>query len=178
MEGWRIPNEEEKKHIQSWIKKNLIFTYAFLVFFLAATLMGIYLFEAWAIWRHGFVKGQDWFILIFFTIFLGIGIVIHILYLLAWKEAYRMNERDVDCWITDGKAVNYNWYFHSMEVTYFENGELKVKQILRPNGGVASDVAKNKESGYLTYFLLRKKLLRPFTLDYAFIPVKEEGLEE
>ena len=175
VEDWRIPNEEEKKYILTWIKKHLIIPYAVAICFYVAMLLGVYVVEAWAIWRRGLVQGADWFILIFFTIFLGIGIVVHILYFLAWIEVSRMNEHDVDCYITDGKAVGYNVIGHSLEVTYFENGELKVKQILRPNG--ASTAADNKESGYLTYFLLRKKLLRPFTLDYAFIPVKDEGLE-
>ena len=175
MEDWRIPNEEEKKHIQSWIKKNLIFTYAFLVFFLAAMLMGIYVVEAWAIWRRGFVKGQDWFTLIFFLIFLGIGIAINSLNLLASIELYRMNDRDMDCCITDGKAVGYNWLIHTLEVTYFENNEIKVKQITPPYG--MSDVADNNESGFIVYFFLRKKIFRWSYLEYAFIPVKDGGEE-
>ena len=86
-----------------------------------------------------------------------------------------MNDRDMDCCITDGKAVGYNWLIHTLEVTYFENNEIKVKQITPPYG--MSDVADNNESGFIVYFFLRKKIFRWSYLEYAFIPVKDGGEE-
>ena len=119
--NWRIPNEEEKKHILSWINKYkndfcvpaLCFSFGMLILF------SILLF----VFRE-----------IEYLIVIAIPIIhmciISMIVLFAWKELKKLVSEG-NYMITDAKVIDFTLRGRLIKVSYFENNEHKSKELTR-----------------------------------------------
>ena len=156
--GWRIPNEEEKKYVLYWMKKchneDGIFPVCCTGVMLAVCIFpGVPLLSQGIIWPA---------VIICLTAIISFVIAINTL--LAWKEILSMVSEE-KFRIIDAKIVDYNFFLHLLKVSYLENEEIKIKTL---RGSRA--VLRNSEigdSGYIVYFPHKKNKLID---DYQYIP--------
>ena len=156
--GWRIPNEEEKKHVLYWMKKchneDGIFPVCCTGVMLAVCIFpGVPLLSQGIIWPA---------VIICLTAIISFVIAINTL--LAWKEILSMVSEG-KFRIIDAKIVDYNFFLHLLKVSYLENEEIKIKTLIG-----YGPVIRNSEigdSGYIVYFPHKKNKLID---DYQYIP--------
>lgn len=165
--GWRIPNEEEKKHVLYWMKKchneDGIFPVCCTGVMLAVCIFpGVPLLSQGIIWPA---------VIICLTAIISFVIAINTL--LAWKETLSMVSegkfRIIDAKIVDYKfnlnLLKVSYCLYLLKVSYWKNEEIKIKTL---RGSRA--VLRNSEigdSGYIVYFPHKKNKLID---DYQYIP--------
>ena len=158
---WRIPNEEEKKHVLYWMKK-CHNEEGFLRVCIAEVIWAVCIFSFVPLLFGGIIWTAVIAVIICLTV--SISFVIPIINLLAWKEILSMVSEG-KFRIIDAKIVDYNFFLHLLKVSYLENEEIKIKTLIG-----YGPVIRNSEigdSGYIVYFPHKKnKIIK----DYQYIP--------
>ena len=164
--GWRIPNEEEKKHVLYWMKKchneDGIFPVC-----CAGVMLAVCIFSFVPLLSEGIIWPA---VIICLTAI--ISFVISIIALLAWKEILSMVSEE-KFRIIDAKIVDYNFNLNllkvlcwrNVKVSYWKNEKIKIKTLCGYRA-----VLRNSEigdSGYIVYFPHKKNKLID---DYQYIP--------